>query len=63
MLLTAEQINNIITGQPLVGRAAPNFRSKKDKKTVKPFKRKKEEDTPGEHPQPRSEGEELDCYV
>jgi len=63
MLLTADQINNIAAGQPLVGRAAPNFRSKEDKKTVKPFKRKKEEVTADEHPHPQSAGEELDCYV
>ena len=64
MLLTADIVNNLNADRPLIGRTAPNFRPKPDRReAVKPRNRKQERDREREPAEDRSTGEELDTYV
>jgi len=63
MRLSTVYINEIGEGHPLIGRAAPNFRSKEDRKAVKPLVEKRGDREQGDHPGRQGGGEELDRYI
>ena len=63
MLLTTDLIKNLERDRPLIGRAAPNFRPKRDREPVKPVSRRDDREQEEERSARRDQGEELDCYV
>jgi hypothetical protein len=62
MLLPQEIIKRFRVEEPLVVQAAPNFRSKPDKKQPAPVCRQKNGDDDKEEGD-NNGGKELDCYV